>query len=75
MKYEGKLYGKIAGKYIEVTDHVSNDDLIEQLESLVESCNARADEFRQSEMKSSEIGSLSMAVAYRNVINILKGEQ
>lgn len=74
MKYEGKLYGKVAGKYIEVTDHVSNDDLIEQLESLIESCNGQADLFRQCDMKHSEIGSRAMATAYRNVINILKGE-
>lgn len=71
MKYEGKLYGKIAGKYIEVTDHVSNDDLIEQLESLIESCNEQAEVFRQNDMKKSEISSLSMATAYRNVISIL----
>ena len=75
MKYEGKLYGKIAGKYIEVTDHVSNDDLIERLETLIESCVAQADSFHERKMEGSEIGSLAMASAYRNVINILKGEQ
>ncbi len=74
MKYEGKLYGKIAGRYIEVTDHISNEDLIERLKALIADCAAQADSFNARKMEISEAGSLAMATAYRNVIGILTGE-
>lgn len=74
MKYEGKLYGKIAGKYIEVTDHVSNEKLIEILEKLVVDCKERATEFLERKMVISETSSMAMAIAYQNVIDILNGE-
>jgi len=75
MRYEGKLYGKVAGKYIEVTDHVSNDDLILKLESLISDCDERAQEFFERKMDISEASCLAMATAYRVVINIIKREQ
>jgi hypothetical protein len=75
MKYEGKLYGKIAGKYIEVKDHVSNDDLIEWLESIVVTCREIADEFHEKGMNSASLSSTSMANAYINVISKIQGKQ
>ena len=74
MKYEGKLYGKVAGKYIEVKDHVSNEKLNEMLEGLVTKCRASSNEFLAVGMETSAATSSAMAHAYQVVINIIKGE-
>ena len=75
MKYEGKLYGKIAGKYIEVTDHVSNEVLVQKLERMISDRNERVTEFSKDDMEVSAMTSNAMAHAHRVVINIINGEK
>ena len=67
MKYEGKLYGKVAGKYIEVTDHISNDKLAEKISDLIANCNERANDFTLKGMDVSAGSSLAMPLLIKLV--------
>lgn len=51
----------------------SKKELIKQLESYVASCNIQAENFKKSNMITSQLCSESMAQAYLNVIRYLNG--
>lgn len=71
MKYEGKLYGKVAGKYIEVNNHISNDELLSNLNELIISCKERADLFSETGLETARIASEAMAVAYQTIVDMI----
>jgi hypothetical protein len=74
MKYEGKLYGKIGGRYIEAHDHVSNDKLIVVLEDKITECESQARVFEGQGLTTSQFCSEAMATAYQNIISLIKGK-
>lgn len=76
MKYEGKIYGKIGGKYIQLDYPQDLMDFVKKLNKELDENIANAifaaGDFQVRQMDASYMTSMAMANAYRNVKSIIK---
>jgi len=79
MTYEGKIYEKINGKYIELNfpqnliEHEKR--LVQKLDELATESEATAKHFNDNQMTISARTSEAMAIAYRNVKRLVLEKQ
>lgn len=79
MTYEGKIYGKINGKYIELSfpqtliEHEKR--LVQKLDELADESDGTAKHFNNCKMPISARTSEAMAIAYRNVKRLILEKQ
>lgn len=72
MKYEGKIYGKVNGKLIELDfpkDLLEfKDQLLSKLENLRDAAKSQSEDFESRSMTTSYFASSAMETAYQVVI-------